>query len=79
MRIPKKCPTCEQEETLVSCGPGVERIHEEAHQLFPEARLSMVTSDTLNNPKEFEALLVYGEQEQMKVFSTKGVKQRKLK
>ncbi|MBQ8250896.1 MAG: primosomal protein N' [Alphaproteobacteria bacterium] len=57
MRIPKKCPTCEQEETLVSCGPGVERIHEEAHQLFPEASLSMVTSDTLNNPKEFEALL----------------------
>ncbi len=57
MRIPKKCPTCEQEETLVSCGPGVERIHEEVHQLFPEARLSMVTSDTLNNPKEFEALL----------------------
>ncbi len=57
MRIPKKCPTCEQDETLVSCGPGVERIYEEAHQLFPEARMTMVTSDTLNNPKEFEALL----------------------
>lgn len=57
MRIPKKCPTCEQDETLVSCGPGVERIYEEAQQLFPEARMTMVTSDTLNNPKEFEALL----------------------
>ena len=33
----------------------------------------------LESNKEFEALLVYGEQEQMKVFSTKGVKQRKLK
>ena len=33
----------------------------------------------LENNKEFDALLVYGEQEQMKVFSTKGVKQRKLK
>ncbi len=57
MRIPKKCPSCEQDETLVSCGPGVERIYEEAHQLFPEARMTMVTSDTLNNPKEFETLL----------------------
>ena len=56
-RIPKKCPSCEQEETLVSCGPGVERIHEEAHQLFPNAVLSVVTSDTLNNPKEFSTLL----------------------
>jgi thiamine biosynthesis lipoprotein len=33
----------------------------------------------LENNKELEALLVYGEQEQMKVFSTKGVKERKLK
>ena len=49
----KECPTCGQTETLVSCGPGVERIHEEASQLFPTAKLCMVTSDTLNNPKEF--------------------------
>ncbi len=56
-KIPKVCPSCEQEDTLVSCGPGVERIYEEAHQLFPEAVLSVVTSDTLNNPKEFSLLL----------------------
>lgn len=56
-RIPKECPTCGQEETLVACGPGVERIHEEASSLFPSARLCMVTSDTLNNPKEFAVLL----------------------
>ncbi len=32
----------------------------------------------LEGTDDMEALLVYGEQEQMKVFSTKGVKQRKL-
>ncbi len=51
--VPKKCPACEQEESFVSCGPGVERIHEEASALFPEARIEMITSDTLNNPKQF--------------------------
>lgn len=56
-RIPKECPTCGQTETLVACGPGVERIHEEAQNLFPNARLCVVTSDTLNNPKEFSLLL----------------------
>lgn len=33
----------------------------------------------LENNKDFEALLVYVDQEHMKVFSTKGIKQRKLK
>lgn len=56
-RIPEICPACEQEGTLVSCGPGVERIQEEAHSLFPEAVLQIVTSDTLNNPKEFAHIL----------------------
>lgn len=32
----------------------------------------------LEGKNDMEALLVYGEQEQMKVFSTKGVKQRKI-
>lgn len=56
-RIPTACPSCGQEEALVSCGPGVERIQEEAHLLFPDAVLQVVTSDTLNNPKEFETIL----------------------
>ncbi len=51
--LPKKCPACEQEESFVSCGPGVERIHEEAQILFPAARIEMITSDTLSNPKQF--------------------------
>ena len=55
--MPKKCPTCEQEETFVSCGPGVERIFEEAQTLFPESCIEMITSDTLSNPKQFADII----------------------
>ncbi len=51
--VPKKCPACEQEDSFVSCGPGVERIYEEAATLFSDARIEMITSDTLSNPKQF--------------------------
>lgn len=54
--IPKKCPVC-QSENLVSCGPGVERIYEEAVLSFPNAHIKMVTSDTLNNRMAFASLL----------------------
>ncbi len=52
-RLPKECPACGAVESFVSCGPGVERIFEEAHTLFPEAVIEMITSDTLGNPKQF--------------------------
>ncbi|MCG8447288.1 MAG: primosomal protein N' [Hyphomicrobiales bacterium] len=48
MRTPKQCPSCGAEESLVACGPGVERIAEEAHTLFPDARLSILSSDLLH-------------------------------
>lgn len=43
--IPAKCPKCEAEDQIVACGPGVERIAEEAKALFPEARLAILSSD----------------------------------
>ena len=56
-QTPTVCPTCHEEGSLVSCGPGVERIYEEVQIAFPEAHTQIVTSDTLNNPKEFEDLM----------------------
>ena len=44
-RRPNHCPTCGEIESLVACGPGVERIAEEAAALFPEARLLVLSSD----------------------------------
>ena len=55
-RIPSECPSCHEKDTLISCGPGVERIFEEINHIFPNARCEMVTSDTLANPAVFTAL-----------------------
>lgn len=51
MAIPTTCPSCSAEDSLTACGPGVERIAEEAARRFPSARLLLVTSDTLSGPK----------------------------
>ena len=47
---PKACASCGAEDMLVPCGPGVERVAEEVAALFPDARLALVTSDTMWSP-----------------------------
>jgi primosomal protein N' (replication factor Y) len=44
-RRPNVCPECESEDSLTACGPGVERLGEEAATLFPDARLLVLSSD----------------------------------
>ncbi|WP_417451172.1 primosomal protein N' [Kordiimonas sp.] len=48
--IPTSCPECKNEDTLVACGPGVERLFEEVNNRFPAARTSVMTSDTMMSP-----------------------------
>jgi primosomal protein N' (replication factor Y) len=48
--VPRLCPECKNEDTLVACGPGVERIADEVTALFPEAKVAVVTSDTIWSP-----------------------------
>jgi primosomal protein N' (replication factor Y) len=50
MPPPKACPECGTEDSLVPCGPGVERIADEVAALFPDARTAIVTSDTIWSP-----------------------------
>ena len=50
MPPPRLCPECGEEDSLVACGPGVERIADEVAALFPEARTTIVTSDTIWSP-----------------------------
>ena len=64
MPPPKACPECGEEDSLVACGPGVERIADEVAELFPEARRAIVTSDTIWSPAkaaEFVAAMDAGE------------------
>jgi len=64
MPPPAFCPECREEDSLVAVGPGVERIADEVRDLFPEARVAIVTSDTIWSPAkaaEFVARMEAGE------------------
>ena len=47
--IPHTCPECRAENSLIACGPGVERIEEELRNGFPAARIAIASSDTLHD------------------------------
>ena len=49
MPRPHVCPHCAAEESLVAVGPGVERLQEEAAQLFPDARTMVLSSDLITS------------------------------
>jgi primosomal protein N' (replication factor Y) len=70
--VPETCPNCGAEQSLVPCGPGVERIAEEIKELFPDARRVLLSSDltpsiaelreTLREIEEREVDVVIGTQ-----------------
>lgn len=45
VRRPDECPECGNVDTLVACGPGVERLQEEILATFPNARTLVLSSD----------------------------------
>jgi primosomal protein N' (replication factor Y) len=55
--IPEKCPNCQAEDSLVACGPGIERIAEEVAALFPDARRVLLSSDLTPNIAELRHTL----------------------
>lgn len=52
MPPPDACPDCAETDSLVACGPGVERISDEVTRLLPDARVIIATSDTLWSPEK---------------------------
>lgn len=54
---PETCPNCEDKESLVPCGPGVERLAEEIQLLFPEVRTVIAASDMVHGPKQAAELV----------------------
>lgn len=60
-KVPEACPECGERDCLVACGPGVERIAEEVRALFPEARIQLATSDTLDTPERAAAFIAAAE------------------
>lgn len=54
---PRLCPHCQAEDSLVSVGPGVERIAEEVARRFPDARIAIFSSDTAGGAAEARSLI----------------------
>lgn len=57
LKPPSACPTCHTAESFAACGPGVERIYEEASSLFPDARVLMLASDTAEDGETLKSML----------------------
>lgn len=53
--VPSACPSCEAEDRLAAVGPGVERLTEEATQLFPDARIATLSSDLFGSARALKA------------------------
>ena len=47
---PNECPECKAENSLVACGPGVERLAEEIETLMPDIRITIADSDNIQSP-----------------------------
>lgn len=56
-KIPPKCPKCGEADSLVACGPGVERILEETKEYFPDARVAILSSDTADTHDKLKSML----------------------
>lgn len=54
---PSFCPECGTKESLVPCGPGVERLNEEIEKSFPKARILVVSSDMLTSKTIMESVI----------------------
>ncbi|PIE13473.1 MAG: primosomal protein N' [Rhodobacterales bacterium] len=49
--VPEVCPSCEVEGRMAVVGPGVERLAEEAVELFPGARVATLSSDLFSSAR----------------------------
>lgn len=49
--MPEKCPNCEAEGRLAPVGPGVERLAEETAEVFPDARIAVLSSDLFGSAR----------------------------
>jgi len=55
MQMPQRCPDCANEITMF--GAGLERIEQEVHARFPNARTALVSSDTIMTRQTLERLV----------------------
>jgi primosomal protein N' (replication factor Y) len=49
MPTPSTCPSCQATESFAPVGPGVERLEQEAAELFPDKRILVLSSDLVES------------------------------
>jgi len=57
MPPPAECPQCRATESFAPIGPGVERLEHEAAELFPGARILVLSSDLVESMERLRAEL----------------------
>ncbi len=57
MPLPEQCPKCQATDSFVPVGPGVERLQQEVAELFPEARVLVLSSDLVESVERLRAEL----------------------
>ena len=67
MPMPKQCPKCGAEGTIIAYGPGVERLAEEVEAQFPGARVAIMASDTVRTAREAQAFIERIEKHQLDI------------
>ncbi len=56
-KLEKTCKFCNEENSLIALGAGVEKVAEEVALTFPEARIAMVTSDNVSSFLDAEKIV----------------------
>ncbi|WP_181701574.1 primosomal protein N' [Chthonobacter albigriseus] len=54
---PESCPSCGTMDSLVACGPGIERVAEELQELLPDKRAIVLSSDIAGGVQRLRAEL----------------------
>jgi primosomal protein N' (replication factor Y) len=57
MPPPAQCPNCHATESFAAVGPGVERLEQEAAELFPGTRILVLSSDLVESIERLRAEL----------------------
>lgn len=51
------CKFCNEPDSLISVGVGVEKVEEEVKNLFPDARIALITSDNVGSFSDVDSLV----------------------
>jgi primosomal protein N' (replication factor Y) len=57
MPPPAECPKCHATESFTPVGPGVERLEQEAAELFPQSRILVLSSDLVESVERLRSEL----------------------